>query len=340
MKKTISLMLVLTLIVALAAGCGKKPTETPATSETVTQYEFTVRELPEAKYITPAETFAGGDGTEADPYQISSAAELALLNKIVAEDQTSGEKSHYILTADISLNDVSDFDSWATKGPEYSWEPIGFGVGSSGFRGVLDGKGHTVSGIYINTNCENSFSESLGLFAILRGTVKNLNIDKSYFEISGKDGYLGSIAGYLTDSGSVENCTSSAVIKTYDAYCGGLVGNAEGGVSIDLNKNKTEDYSKITGCTFSGQIEVVKEQTAGLYIGGIVGTGDARIDSCTNEGELLFSAAGVSSAGGIAGLAGGGYIKNCKNTGKLLCKIPEQGEFAIAGGKAGGAEFY
>lgn len=113
------------------------------------------RDLPEAKYITPAAEFAGGEGTEEDPYQISNAAELALLHEKMVEEyenlKNHYKRAHYILTADISLNDTSDFDHWETAGPEYSWMPIGFDTTS--FSGVFDGNGYTISGLHINTNC-------------------------------------------------------------------------------------------------------------------------------------------------------------------------------------------
>ena len=58
-----------------------------------------------------AEGFAGGTGTEADPYLISNGAELAYL----AQQTNSGisyQGSYFALTNDIYLNDTTDWESW------------------------------------------------------------------------------------------------------------------------------------------------------------------------------------------------------------------------------------
>ena len=161
MKRALAILLVVMLLVTALAGCGNNSNsgtnhETSNNQTENTDYEYLFRDLPEAKYITPATAFAGGDGTEANPYQISTAAELALLQeKIVAEWEEFRQdcaEAYYILTADIALNDTSDFDNWENEAPEYSWMPIGSDTIT--FKGVFDGNGHTVSGLYINTNAE------------------------------------------------------------------------------------------------------------------------------------------------------------------------------------------
>lgn len=78
--------------------------------------------MPAANYIQPAEAFAGGSGTEDDPFQIETAQQLALLAKVTNryydldsyEEEKLYRDGHYVLTADIALNDTSDFASWET----------------------------------------------------------------------------------------------------------------------------------------------------------------------------------------------------------------------------------
>ena len=60
--------------------------------------------------------FAGGSGTEDDPYLISNGSELAYL----AQQVNSGnryENVHFKLTNDIYLNDTTDWELWAALQP-------------------------------------------------------------------------------------------------------------------------------------------------------------------------------------------------------------------------------
>lgn len=73
---------------------------------------------------TIATSFAGGDGTQDDPYQIANGAQLAYLATIV--NQGGGltiKDKYYALTADIYLNDIS-YDDWESNAK--SWTPIGW----------------------------------------------------------------------------------------------------------------------------------------------------------------------------------------------------------------------
>jgi len=110
MKKFLAILLVLLLLVSALAGCGNKNNaninnETADNQTENTDYAYLFRELPEAKYITSAADFAGGDGSENDPYQISNAAELALLHeKMVAE-----HKKHIHMEKPGGVN-LADFE--------------------------------------------------------------------------------------------------------------------------------------------------------------------------------------------------------------------------------------
>lgn len=262
MKKALALMLCAVLVLSLLAGCGGGSGESAQTTEATTEY--VPRETPDTKLHEPAADFAGGSGTEADPYQISDAFQLALLNKlIVQEDQDDSfddvyTNAYYILTADISLNDTTDFDAWADSAPEYGWEPIGLDVTSThSFGGVFDGNGHTISGMYINADAGTNdiYHRNYGLFAEVKGTIKNLTIDQSYICVSGGAKNAGAVAGSLAlDEAGIENCVSNAVIETYDdGNAGGVVGNGNG-------------YT-ITNCQFGGTINQLDEK--GSHLGNV-----------------------------------------------------------------------
>lgn len=81
---------------------------------------------------TIADKFAAGDGTQGNPFQIETAAQLAYFAKTVNEGEAYLHK-YIVLTADIDL---------ANK----EWTPIG--NYSNPFKGNFNGDNHTVTGMH------------------------------------------------------------------------------------------------------------------------------------------------------------------------------------------------
>lgn len=331
MKKVITLFLIATICFSSTAcsgsdGDNSKTATDDSAASTSTEYKYEFRELAEPEYIKPAEEFSGGTGTAEDPYQIADEAELSLMSEKLNNDESRNDYSscYYVLTDDISLNDTENYQNWSEEGPQYSWKPIS--KGAYNFTGTFDGNGHTVSGIYININIEdeNAIDSKVGLFGSVEGTVKNLNIDKSYICASGYTGKIGGICGEAyNENAHLSNCKSAVNIDTYDAYCGGIVGLSTGSV-------------KISDCVFSGEINQVKDN-ANNIIGGILGNGSAQIENCENKGTISSNATDAEHIGGIAGRLSEGSIKECKNTGKVLggTDANEEGIGVSAGGIVG-----
>ncbi len=351
MKKTLAYTLALLLLASSLNGCAGNNTSdandtgdisSPSEEQSIS-YEYLFRDLPNATYVTPAAEFAGGDGSEASPYQISNAAELALLHEKLVYDTNELKdgyiNAHYILTADISLNDTTGFTSWETTPPQYSWMPIGSGIIGS-FDGVFDGNGHTVSGMYINTNAgteEENDNNNFGLFDSVGGTVKNLKIDSSFIEVSGRSCAVGSVAGLLEGTGSIESCSSNAVIRCYDSETGGIVGKTQSSTIGHLSDEEAETevlFSTVSDCSFSGTISQIRDN-AMSYMGGIIGACSGDILSCTNTGALYFTSRNIDSAGGIAGRVNEGNISECKNEGILKCEPVDENAYSMSGGIAG-----
>ena len=80
-KKLIYLEILASL---LLYGCSPSVKQTQAAAEKTTiEVETTAEaEEPEIPYIEAADSFAGGSGTEEDPYQIATAEQLALMGKV------------------------------------------------------------------------------------------------------------------------------------------------------------------------------------------------------------------------------------------------------------------
>lgn len=319
MKKVIALLLIAAMG-ACTTACSSNDSGT-ATDDTATKYEYVFRSLPEPEYIEPAKSFSGGTGTETDPYQIADASELALLAEKVGETEYSN--SYYILTNDISLNDTADYENWASQAPKYSWKPI---AQEGSFGGSFNGNGHTISGMYINTDFseEQAYDKNIGLFGEVTGTVQDVSVEKSYICASGYKSEIGSICGHtFGENAEIIKCHSSAKIDLYDADCGGIVGS-----SFDLI---------MSDCTFSGEINQIKDNT-GNHIGGIVGSGDASIELCENKGTITSDAKDADFVGGIVGKLSEGSISISKNSGKISANNNPDDTTAtgvVAGGIAG-----
>lgn len=194
--------------------------------------------------------FAGGTGTESDPYQISNGAQLAYLaQQVNAGTNYSGE--YFKLTSDIRLN----ADDVPTGGNE--WTPIGNSDNS--FNGIFDGAGHTISGLYVpdTTGCPGLFGmgddDTVIRDLIVVGTICAGE--------SAKDAYVG-VGGICAASyGKVQNCGFYGTIKADDSvynelFVGGIAGGYDTTVEkcwyFDTDGNSKADgvgsFDSIIGC--------------------------------------------------------------------------------------------
>lgn len=133
----------------LLYGCSPSVKQTQAAAEETSIEAETTAEAEESEipYIEAADSFAGGSGTAEDPYQIATAEQIALMGKV---KMTTGRRNiirqYYVLTADIQLNDVENYENWKETPPEYQWKPVG-----NSFKGSFDGDGHVISGMYVRS---------------------------------------------------------------------------------------------------------------------------------------------------------------------------------------------
>lgn len=285
-RKVLSLVLALMLALMLSA-CGSTEnavTTTAATTTTAANNEDAesafVREMP-----SPADSFAGGSGTEDDPWQISTAEELYRFSYVMDPTNFSaGDEEfavpfyemYYILTDDIVLNDVSDYDNWGTEAPENGWLP----VRTSTFKGQLDGAGHTITGLYCYAPKGSSRTMDAGLFESLMGgaVVRDLNLEKCF--VIAETGYAGGIAGTVIGA-EVVRCNVNGTVIGKNLSSGGIAGSVNCGI--------------ISGCSFTGQVENVGNA------GGIAGTATGSIiDFCNVSGSVRSE----SYAGGVTGMLG------------------------------------
>ena len=201
-----------------------------------------------------ASEFAGGSGTDADPYKIATPQQLALLGKRIIEQTKNSDnvlytKCSYILTADIALNNVEDQGDtpWYER-TDTNLRQWNFGAGavsnSNYFSGKFDGDGHVIKGIYINTNyvCAGLFIGAFGDTAI-----KNLGIESSYIESTNTSTNVGAIIGRVNNSAgthTINNCyVADSVILKGRASVGGFIGELGSPAIVE-----------ITNCYSSAQV--------------------------------------------------------------------------------------
>jgi hypothetical protein len=215
-----------------------------------------------------AKDFAGGSGTETDPYLITTSQEFSNLRKYLGCEHHS---KYFKMTNDINVSEFSN-----TAWENHCWEPIG--NLQSPFCSHLDGDGHTISGILIS----NKQMSYCGLFGVIgaegtcTGYVCNLNIG-CYI-----DGYnmCGGLAGFMVGGTQIYNCTVEGYIFG-NSYLGGLIGSGKG----TINNCHVKDIC------ISGK---------NSYIGGLIGSGGGSI---TNSS--VYSQLGINGGGNyIGGLIG------------------------------------
>lgn len=295
----LSLLLALALLLGMAPMTARAATITPK---------------------TPA-----GSGTAADPYLIGTAAELYGYAEIVNGgddyDYLDGNKSaHAILTADITVNENVLDASGKPNGTDFiPWKPI------ERLSGVLDGRGHTVSGLYLY--------ETEGMCCFIDevwGTVRDLNIADSYFGScygSRPMRETGGICAVLDAAGTVWGCSFSGTVESdlgsgYPDYVGGIAGRCSG---------------SIKECSVSGYISG-KVKDCAYGIGGITGVCSGDIVNCHNSADIInrytpaqdiLDQQNWCGTGGIAGsVRFKSSVADCSNSGTVTA-------YGFVGGIAG-----
>lgn len=226
----------------------------PGGYPTVIKQPATVEQLP----------FAGGDGTESNPFLIATKEHL----EAVAYATNHGWEfrgQHLLQTADIALNGASD--TWGEVMPT-QWTPIGMDMGIGlYFCGDYDGGLHTVSNMYVDNT-----DDTAGLFGLLGdgAHIRNLGVVDAYVRNKVSAGILVGATKLANDRNEgmrrVTRCWTSGTVS--GAYAtGGIVGRAEYSGDFIM----TACYSTAT--------------TPKAFIGDSGSLGDTYINGCWFAGE-------------------------------------------------------
>jgi len=304
--------------------------------------------------------YSGGNGTEADPFLISSKKDMETL----ADSVNSGNTYSGVYL--LLTKNLIDTDTITTV--------IG---DNSPFSGVFDGGGHK---IHVNIRIVAGYAGVFGIAA--NATIKNLSI---YGRITGLS--AGGICGTawnasIVDCYNAADIFSSSVVSAgapsemIPAIAGGICGDASNTSIVNCyntgyiysssnysSSNYAYTYSKaggicgicatdtITNCYNTGNVSATsKTQTqssraadypsanSNSQAGGIYSGGSVIINNCYNAGDVSSSSSSIANAlyesdkaysysysGGITGVGGNQQkIKDCFNAGYISSSAKAQ----------------
>ena len=235
-----------------------------------------------------ADVFAGGTGTEEDPFVIETEEQFRAFADSVNDGSAGGYPGMF-----IQLDTDIDFEGDA-------WSPIGNMGDMEGystiFSGSFDGNGHTISNLNLE---EGDGSVGVGLFGVITGSVSNLNVRDFTVTVEGENSQaISAVVGYLM-FGTVENVSATGCEVTGNNCTGIIVGGEQYGTLQNLSVEDST-VTVINDNDFSGgqlvQIDIA--EVGGLIVGGAFG---GNIYDCTAQGTVQATGNEPVGMGGIGG---------------------------------------
>lgn len=248
-------------------------------------------------YLTLSKVKYPGSGTEEDPYRIYT-----------AEDLQGATNSGYFKL----MNDI-DLTSWINENsPVTGWQAIGRNSTAATY---INGDGHTVTGLWINTT-----ENYTGLFSnYSAGYIKDLNVEVAEGkQVKGGD-YTGVLIGRMAN-GEISNCNVVGNVTGGDctALLAGTIINGEivnctvnGQVSGGMHAGVITAWAKNATLQGLGAEGSVTSGTESAFVGGISGQNQNVImDHCQSKATITATGA-TSYVGALVGKSEGGNITKC-----------------------------
>lgn len=283
---------------------------------------------------TEASGFAGGDGSEGNPYQICNIEQLQNIKNSLTEN--------FVFTSDIDASDTVNWNSGE------GFEPIG--STDTIFSGSVNGARHTIHNLYINRTIESD----VGLFGYVDGArIENIQLEN--VNISG-GAITGGLIGRSFRSTFLENSVTGSITGD-GVHLGGFAGILEIDSRVErswVNVQVLQTSSLINAGGFAGVIledalvrdcyslGTVQSNTATSKVGGFVGHGPFNDfgGSCTPGGTIVNVFAAMTSItapatdeAGLSGQSQGCIVVNsyCVDTidnGNDECRNQNTGSFS------------
>ena len=280
----------------------------------------------------------GGDGSQANPYQVHT------IDDLVAIGLEENLDKHFV--------QVSDIDASITIDPENDQRFLGIGDEKNPFTGSYDGNGYTIYDMVLNISTDRLHNGMFGY--VQEGKIRDLrivnNVDFSKtsdpfvvgkaqtvsneFNIFSKDDItqlsaLGFLVGF-NDGGHIDNCSVQAIVSGESRAVGGLVGTNAGTIEssefigivtslnvgaglVGINTGSIVDSStdgRASGQTSAGLVgynmdgEIINSFTtadvrSGFTVGGLVAHNSGQIISSFSKENKIFDSTGM--IGGLVG---------------------------------------
>jgi len=219
-------------------------------------------------------SFAGGDGSASDPYQISNVTQL--------QDISSNLSAHYMLVNDIDASSTKNWNSGS------GFEPLGSFSSHvpDSFTGSLDGGDHKILNLNIFPPGRRQY---VGLFGCIgsTGVIRNLVLEN--INVSGW-GWIGGLAGY--NIGIISNCILSGQIAGTEMVIGGIVGENNGRI-VDCQTSMEVQGNWIVGgfvghnkCNITTSSSNIVIDSSSSNYGGFVGSNEGIIKESFSQGDV------------------------------------------------------
>jgi len=282
-----------------------------ATSEIVYIDDISLVSLGDMNLVNIANLFAGGSGSQADPYLISTPEHLNNVRFLLGIEN-AGTYFSQIANIDLGVYPWNNGEGW---------EPIGNKL--SKFYGNYNGNNNFINGLTINRPDSNY----VALFGWAIGaTLTNIRLENA--NIAGNQ-RVAPLVARLQDNGHISNCYASGNSQG-QMFSAGLVANLYFGSTID-NSSSSVNVQMIGGasshqqagglisrlinssvdrCFSTGKVEGV-----GSWFGGLVGlvTESSTISNSYATGDVI----GNSNIGGLIGEFDNSSLANCYSVGRV-----------------------
>ena len=212
---------------------------------------FTALPISAFAVTPPNEFLSGGNGTQDDPWLISTAADLKALTDYI----NSGNAADCDADADV-CGGIGNFHGYYFKQTAdidlqgVEWDPIGYdGEENSYFAGNYDGSNYVIRNAAFDGK-DNDSRNCVGIFGwVYQGSVSNLHIENVAFSSSGFESqYVGGLAGVVFDS-SITNCSvknstlNSARTIRNTTRAGALIASVAGGTIKECSAENNQVIS-------------------------------------------------------------------------------------------------
>lgn len=270
-----------------------------------------------------------GKGTEAEPYLVKSANDLAIISSFATDASFIGEKAtdsddetYYPIYSGKYFKLANNIDFSTLK---KVYKPIG--NKTYRFAGIFDGANDTIA----NFTLTNYAYDYAGVFGYIdeTGVVKNLKLKSPYVSTLGYN--VAVVAG--GSRGLVDNCDvlGGKVYATAGYQAGGVVGYNYGTISnckfVEsgyiaslgyMGGVAGRSYGPIKNCSSASRLVMTGKQ---VFVGGIVGYISKKnpdgttieISDCDYTG-MITGTGNETSLGGIAGMAANVTMERCYAT--------------------------